>query len=74
MKGSESVHLCCTNITAIDQVKDLKEYERVEYQGEVGHLSFASRCIFDCLSGIGVLEVAYRLASVHDDHHDCNHV
>ena len=74
MKGSESVHLRGTDISTVNQVKDLKEDERVEYKGEVGHLILASRCVFDSLGGIGVSVADHRLASIHNDHHDRDHV
>ena len=63
-----------TDITAIDQVKDLKEDEGVEDQGEVAHLILASRGVLDSLGAIGVLVADDRLASVHNDHHDRDHV
>ena len=69
------MQLVGTDIAAIDQVEDLQEDERVPNQREVLPLRLGQWVVsVDDLGGQVVIKIENALATVHNDHHDCNHV
>ena len=69
-QARESVHLLGANITAVDQVEELKPDEGVEDKSEVLLLEVAGGSVIEGKGRLGVFDIEEASSGPHDDAHD----